>query len=288
MDKADCLVERYESSEPFFNFGLRDYFKHKMYYWGELRYDVSDVHKPTHEAPSTLHCLNRVYPNAIEIGQPVAQLPKWRMGIAVVVCIFMVGMWLVLSPDNYSLGDMLHWSVFIALLPVYLGLLTVWYAYRLNNMEGRQTVLFNRKTRQVIAYQIREPGFFKFWDTGKAQIKVLPWKNFRVRVYFCSEGRGNQYTLLGLFWSQREDPEKLREVVRIYDEGASEGVGYSFQLWEHIRQYMEEQGPPMQPGEQLAPDSKQPSPFPDSIIRKAGRKTYDPDQIHAMADNAND
>src|SRR5699024_3188379 len=111
------------------------------------------VHEPTHEAPSTLNCLNRVYPNAIEIGQPIPEAPKWRMGIAIVVCIFIVGMWVIVYPNNFSLDDMLHWSVVIILFPVYLGTLAIWYAYRLNNMPGRQTVLFNRKTRQVIAYQ---------------------------------------------------------------------------------------------------------------------------------------
>jgi len=248
MEKPSCLVERHEGSEPFFNFGLRDYFKHKMYYWGELRYDAGDVHEPTHEAPSTLNCLNRVYPNAIEVGQPGADLPKWRIGIAIFGWILMVGMWLVLfPPEHYSLDAMLHWTVFITLLPVYLGTLAVWYAYRLNNMPGRQTVLFNRKTRQVIAYQVQEPSFFKFWETGKARIKVLPWKNFRMRVYFCSEGRGSQYTFLGMFWSQREDPEKLRGIIRVYDDGDSRGGGYLFQLWEHIRQYYGG-GPPIRPG----------------------------------------
>src|SRR5699024_8684172 len=104
MEKPDCLVERHEGSEPLFNFGLRDYFKYKMYYWGELRYDMSDVHEPTHESPSTMYCLNRVYPNAIEVGQPGAYLPKWRMGIAIFVWFVMTVMWLVFfPPDSYTL-----------------------------------------------------------------------------------------------------------------------------------------------------------------------------------------
>ena len=283
MDKSDCLIERHEGSEPFFNFGFRDYFKYKMYYWGNLRYDISDVHKPTHKSPSTMHCLNRVYPNAIEIGQPISDAPKWRMGIAIVIWVFMAAMWLIVYLNSFSLSDMLHWSVFISLFPVYLGTLAVWYAYRLNNMPGKQTVLFNRKTRQVVAYQVQEPSFFKFWETGQAQIKVLPWKNFRVRVYYCSEGRGSQYTFLGMFWSHREHPEKLREIIRVYDEGARQESGYLFQLWEHIRQYVEEHGPPIRPGEQLGPNAEQPSPFPDNVTRKAGGEAYNPEKIQNMA-----
>ncbi|HLR24512.1 MAG TPA: DUF6708 domain-containing protein [Fodinibius sp.] len=206
------------------------------------------------------------------------------MGIAIFVCILMVGMWLVFfPPDSYTLDAMLHWETLLSMSPVYLGMLAVWYAYRLNNTPGRQTVLFNRKTRQVIAYQVQKPGFFKFWETGKARIKVLPWKNFRVRVYFCSEGRGNQYTFLGLFWSQEAHPEKLKEIVCLYDNGAARGGDYLFQLWEHIRQYMEEYGPPIQPGEQLGPDSTRPSPFPDEIIRKAGGEAYNWEKVEAMA-----
>jgi hypothetical protein len=283
MDNSDCLVERHEGSESFFNFGLWDYFKYKMYYWGELRFEASNVHERTHESPSTLFCLNRVYPHAIEIGQPVPVYSKWRMAIAIFVWIFMAAMWLIEYPNNFSLDDMLHWSFFITLSPLYLGTLAVWYVYRLNNMPGRQTLMFNRKTRQVIAYQVRKPGFFRFWDTGKPQIKVLPWKNFRVRVYFCDEGQGNKYSILGLFWSQKEHPEKLKDMVRLYKGDHSRNNGYQFRLWEHIRQYMEEHGPPIQPGEELGPDATEPSPFPDKIIRKAGGESYNWEKIKAMS-----
>ena len=74
----------------------------------------------------------------------------------------------------------------------------------------------------------------------------------------------------------------------MYDKGVRHEGGYLFQLWEHIRQYMEEHGPPIQPGEQLGPGSGQPSPFPDKIIRKAGGKVYDLKQIQAMATSEED
>lgn len=250
---------------------------------GELRYEASDVHERTHKNPSTLYCLNRVYPHAIEIGEPVPKYSELSMRIAISVLIFMMLLWVFLFFDDYSLGDMLHWSVLISLVPVYIGMLGVWWVYRLNNwMPSRQVVMFNRKTRQVIAYQVRKPGFFRFWDTGKAQIKVLPWKNFRVRIYFCG-GYYDKYNILGLFWSRRDHPEKLMDMIRVYKGGNDRNNSYLFRLWEHIRQYMEEHGPPIQPGEQLGPDSTEPPPFPDKIIRKAGGKTYDLEQIQSMA-----
>ena len=142
--------------------------------------------------------------------------------------------------------------------------------------------MFNRKTRQVIVYQVRAPSFLRIWDAGEAKLKVLPWEDFRIRVYLCSEGR-NSYTSLELFWSQKRNNEKIRDVIKIYDQGDPKEADELLMLWEYIRQYMEEGGPPIPSGEKLGPDASEPNPFPHKVIRKAGGEAYRPEEVRAMA-----
>ena len=54
-------------------------------------------------------------------------------------------------------------------------------------------------------------------------------------------------------------------------------------LWEHIRQYMEEDGPPLQPGDKLrATDLSRVPEFPPEIVAAAGGPALDQEAIDEL------
>ena len=131
-------------------------------------------------------------------------------------------------------------------------------------------------------------GFFKFWKGGSHGVPVAYKWDTQIRariynyIYFRGANLASEGFELGLL-AIREGTEN--EVEQLIQLGVQSNGFDSTQLalWEHIRQYMEEDGPPLQPGDKLrATDLSRVPEFPPEIIAEAGGPALDQDEINRL------
>ncbi|MFV8578311.1 hypothetical protein ACNRBH_03900, partial [Ralstonia pseudosolanacearum] len=104
-----------------------------------------------------------------------------------------------------------------------------------------------------------------------------PWDDVKVRSYkaiVSNAGKSfHESHWLVLLWGHLNEDGRaaVRDCVSIGYEGYFEDERL-FQLWEHIRRYMEEDGPPIQQGERLRKpvNNRKPMAFPPEVIAAAG------------------
>ncbi|KRE89690.1 hypothetical protein ASG87_02765 [Frateuria sp. Soil773] len=130
--------------------------------------------------------------------------------------------------------------------------------------------------------------FWKFWRKGGASpVQTVPWEATKVRSYKFIEAPGGRVFrdmyLLRLLWEDPAQPHKLKYWMNIGYKGWWEDERL-FRLWEHIRRYMEEDGPPIQPGETLRTTryGKLPK-FPAEVIAAAGGPAFSVEAVAALA-----
>ncbi|MBK5651637.1 MAG: hypothetical protein I4N50_08345, partial [Rhizobium sp.] len=89
-----------------------------------------------------------------------------------------------------------------------------------------------------------------------------------------------------LFWGEQDKQGRnvVKDCVPIGYEGYFEDERL-FQVWEHIRRYMEEGGAPIQPGERLREPatSRKPMEFPPEVIAAAGGPALGAAEVERMA-----
>jgi hypothetical protein len=135
-------------------------------------------------------------------------------------------------------------------------------------------VLFNRKTREVSFFTVIPMRFWKFWQrAGVGEVKTYRWDDAYARSYQLSEMTGEAMRssyLLALLWADPKQPRQCKEIVTIGYKGWWEDE-LLWRLYEHIRRYMEEGGPPIQPDERLRRSGTGKLPqFPPEVIAAAG------------------
>ncbi|TXD56871.1 hypothetical protein FUT88_17960 [Ralstonia sp. TCR112] len=91
---------------------------------------------------------------------------------------------------------------------------------------------------------------------------------------------------LVLLWGAQDEHGRnvVKDCVPIGYEGYFEDERL-FQVWEHIRRYMEEGGPSIQPGEQLRKpaNSRKPLEFPPEVIAAAGGPALSVAEVERLA-----
>jgi hypothetical protein len=88
---------------------------------------------------------------------------------------------------------------------------------------------------------------------------------------------------LALLWGEEDNPRQFKNFAYIGYLGWWEDA-MLWRLWEHIRRYMEEDGPPIQPGETLRTSGTGKLPkFPDHIIAAAGGPPMSPEEVDALS-----
>ena len=151
-----------------------------------------------------------------------------------------------------------------------------WWMYRLlQHTPPARPILFCRKARQIHYFVPHPPPFWKFWKPVPVEIRSHSWDDTRVRCYKTHHATGvtirEVFNLMLLWGGEDGNPRLLEDFVAVgFQDDYSDA--YIFQLWEHIRRYMEEDGPPIQPGEALRePGNKnKPLEFPPEILSAAG------------------
>ncbi|KAF1712639.1 hypothetical protein CSC70_00175 [Pseudoxanthomonas kalamensis DSM 18571] len=132
--------------------------------------------------------------------------------------------------------------------------------------------------------------FWKFWQKpGVGPVRTYRWEDVRARSYKLTEftgSAGRESYLLALLWGEESDPRQCKEIITIGYKGWWEDE-LLWRLYEHIRRYMEEDGPPIQPGETLRTSGfgKLPA-FPPEVIAKAGGPALSPEEVMKLADQA--
>ena len=251
-----------------------------------------DKHVPTHKMARTRKCLVAVHPNAIAIGAPAGSGSDAILGwIAIVfLTLFAVFLLLFLSEllNDYHLDYFLiDWCLVFSSASL-LG--AIWFYNDATKMPSDFPIIFNRKNRTVSFARPNRPKFFKFWEFTKSGFFTYSWDDVKVRSYKVrgtNAGKSfHESFWLVLLWGNVD--ESGRTAAK---DGVSIGyVGYFederlFQVWEHIRRYMEEGGPPIQPGERLRKpaNNRKPAEFPPEVIAAAGGPALSEAEVERLA-----
>ncbi|MCD7099530.1 DUF6708 domain-containing protein [Stenotrophomonas sp. MMGLT7] len=280
------LLPEWEGGEPLFKLSEQ---QRKSILGGKPhRVAPQDKSVPVHERASTCEALLAVYPDAISVGSVMGTGPERGdvgFGGWVILAVSIFALWV--SIYSIFFGHTIDWAIS---LPAFL----FFSAGSFHLLKSRyylpkdQPILFNRKTQQVTFSQIRFHPFWKFWVMPGFEAPVtVPWEAVQARSYkfvqFMGETVRDSYRLE--LWASSADDPKIP--------CARAAIGYlgwyeDEQLWrlyEHIRRYMEEDGPAIQPGEALRKPKKGRDliAFPEEVLATLGGPALSEEQVEALA-----
>ena len=282
-------VPVWDKPEPYFEFEPKDrkLMVARMKPW---RLVPDDKRIRTHMVAGTRDALDRVYENAIVIGSPVGKSPR-MLGIIFCLIISMIGILMFVDSALNSL-DNDYFGFFISVIIILISFLFDIWTIRAGYFIPRdQPIIFNRINKSISFVKVASPHFLFIWKPRPVIFRTYEWSLVKVRSYKYMEGsRGvmhDSYNLCLLWGDEPSNPKTFKDWVAIGYKGWWEDQRL-FQIWEHIRRYMEENGPPINPGEKLRegvytkkwgmamPD------FPPEVLAAAGRLLSD-DEVAALA-----
>ena len=300
------LVPEWKQPEPYFEPSEGAAKKMARYGFNKpWRVIPDDKRELIHELANTQDALIYVHKNAIVIGSP--QGGGGRKGFVFYVYFsgFMTLFFYFATfnfgiPNSYRtlFGERIYNENFISHAFIFSLLMLVSILFTFGSIFIFRTVyrtppdwpiMFNRETRVVTFFKQMPLDLFKFWMPIVSPPISCSWDDAKVRVYrvFMSRfGKTFYYALwLQMLWGGKDgNPKRLKDYVAIGFEGYEEDDGL-LQLWEHIRRYMEEDGPPIQPGERLRKpaNKRKPLEFPPDIIAAAGGPALSEAEVLALA-----
>ncbi|MCD9087052.1 DUF6708 domain-containing protein [Stenotrophomonas sp. SY1] len=246
--------------------------------------------------PVAFDAVLRVHPDALEVGTVRGEYSKdikwskfsaffmWAFGIfSLAIMLLSVGRGGEVNPlyELYIVGLFGFMSYFMLCFGSYF-----WRSAKVNSLDD--PVMFNRKSRLVYVLPYLKGGFFKFWVSGSHGAPVsYRWDDqIRARIYSYIYFRGANLASegfeLGLLAIREGTGNEVEHLIQL---GVQSNGFDSTQLalWEHIRQYMEEDGPPLQPGDKLrATDLSRVPEFPPEIVAAAGGPALDQEAIDQL------
>lgn len=161
-----------------------------------------------------------------------------------------------------------------------------WRLTKINSLDD--PVLFNKKSKAVYVLPYIKGGFFKFWVSGSHGAPIAYRWDDQIRariynyIYFRGANLASEGFELGLLAIREGTTNEVEQLIQL---GVQSNGFDSTQLalWEHIRQYMEEDGPPLQPGDKLrATDLSRVPEFPAEIVAEAGGPALDQNAINQL------
>ena len=289
VDKA-VLLPVWDKPDPYFN--VLDKLgtivpPHK----NPWRIKPDDNRVGTHEVAYTRECLVAVYPNAIAIGSPYGQdrsgggwIVVSLMLSLVLFCIFFAS---IVARSEYPSYPIIGITGFAATVGL---LIAIWALNFMIRTPPDWPILFNRKTRTITFIRPNLPKFLRFWGFKKSGAYTYSWEGVKVRSYkllVSNAGKSfhDSYWMV-LLWGTKDEHGRnvVKDCVPIGYEGYFEDERL-FQVWEHIRRYMEEGGPPIQPGERLRKpaNNRKPMEFPPEVIAAAGGPALNEAEVERLA-----
>ena len=237
-----------------------------------LRVMPNDKKQSVHLKPVSYRTVLRVLPEAIEVGTSMGEGVAKYLGVGGFLVI-LVALFMVIYPwFRNEEGFLLYGSLFFGVIFLLIGITFVRRAFF---SPSDHPTLFNRKTRQVHVIPLKPLNFLKFWEKGKpGKMKTYSWDNVTARTYRRLDVPGGTVarteTAMELLCMTEENPKVVDEMVSLGMTGTWSDNN-QVALWEHIRRYMEEGGPPLQPGDQLRKINHDKLPeFPPEVVEAAG------------------
>ncbi|MGY0611401.1 DUF6708 domain-containing protein [Luteimonas sp. A501] len=275
-DRDDgMLVPEWKQPEPELEFSQKQrktnlYAKKKP-----LRVMPKDKRQPVHAVPLAHNAVVRVRLDAIEVGT--------IQGEGVAKYLGLLGALLLIFPLFFLFGAiksvLAGFSYFLAiqfLLSSLIVFVLCLYMIRRGFLSPSDyPVQFNRKNRKVHVIPIKRLSFFKFWEKGApGALRSYRWEDVQARTYRRLDVPGGTVarteTVMQMLCTTPEQPTKVDLMVDLGVTGTWRDAT-QVQLWEHVRRYMEEEGPPLNPGDTLRKTNYDKLPdFPPHVVAAAG------------------
>lgn len=282
---SEVLVEVWNKPDPYFDIG--DQFRlmppGRFNPW---RVGPDDKKSATHMLASTRDSLVTIFPNAIAVGSPVAKgksMAGWGGMMA-------AGFGLVSMAYAIILAFTGTPNPMMAILAIIFGLFFllcfIWSFRRLFMSVSDWPIVFNRKTRQVTYLPAFIMPFLKFWKSPPQEWHTVSWEEVKVRTYKHMETNAGKsfHDSYNLFLLWGGENHALNGYVSIGNEGYFEDETL-WMLWEHIRRYMEEDGPAIPHGEELRPKTRgKPVIYPPDLIAAAGGPALSAEAVDKFAE----
>ncbi|WP_423368415.1 DUF6708 domain-containing protein [Burkholderia sp. LMG 32019] len=274
-EKSDyrVLLPEWNQADPYFNKFPGKLANTRQGVTPPWRVASDDKRRPAHETASTCDSLLNIYPNAIEVGTPMGAGGK-TVFLILGVLMGLLGAGGIGYGAVLTLQEVPVLGVVMCLVTLVFLLFAV-FSLRMALFSPRDLpVLFNRKDRSVSFTPYVTPSFWRFWEKGGAgAVRTRAWDDVKVRSYKWTQFTGaaaRESYFLSLLWGEAGNPRSCAEIVNFGYTGWWEDA-MLWRLYEHIRRYMEEDGPPIQRGETLrrTGTGKLPT-FPAEIIDAAG------------------
>ena len=272
-EERGILVPEWKQPEPELEFTKQQRSRNIFAKKSPLRVMPCDKSRSVHRISGTNRSVLRIHPDGIQVGMSTGEGIASSLGLLGLIFIgAVVFVWGAALPV-LDFSVVLFSVVSIALL----GLLLVGgvFVRRAYFSPPDHPVMFNRKTRKVQVLPIKALNLFKFWKGGKAgELRTYNWDNVQARTYRRLDVPGGTVarteTTLQMLCTTPEQPKLVDLIVSLGFTGTW-ADNEQVKLWEHIRRYMEEGGPPLQPGDELrkVDHSKLPQ-FPPEVIAAAG------------------
>lgn len=277
--KKSVLIPLWDKPEPFFEFSGKD--RNLLVARYEPRRVIDDKRESCIALASSQNAVNRIFPNAIEVTSPAAQMARggtffFGFFVAAFALFFLFFLGSMIR-DSASFGLML-----VPFIGFFIFTLAAIWIFRAPFIQPTDLpVIFNKKTRQVSFMKMRLPNLLKFWAPLRTEYKTYSWDQAKVRSYqVTSRAVGTRAITsstagrLCILWGNDPGaPAQFKDWAAVGFNAEDERL---LQLWEHIRRYMEEGGPAINPGEELHKgvyDSKWNAPapqFPSDVLAAAG------------------
>ncbi|MDB0514580.1 hypothetical protein LBW60_14735 [Ralstonia solanacearum] len=285
----EVLLPVWNKPEPYFEFmdKLKPILSPGKNPW---RVASDDKRISTHKLARTRKCLVAIHPHAIAISSPYGR-DRSLVWFAVVLLATFSAMFAysLITELMSDVVDIVGVSICIFAIVIFFfcGMWAFNFAAR---MPSDWPIMFNKVDRTVSFIRPTRPKFFKFWQFTNSGVVTYPWDTVKVRSYkviVSNAGKSfHESYYLVLFWGgQNEFGKKVvMDCVPIGYFGYFEDERL-FQVWEHIRRYMEEEGPPIQSGEQLRKpiNNRKPMAFPPEVIAAAGGPALSVAEVERLA-----
>ncbi len=287
----DVLIDVWNRPEPYFRFTLPKFSRGFLGRHKPWRIAPNDKTIPVHVLAGARRCLIAVCPDAVIVGSPAAKGKGYAGGLSIAISLgflLFFGYMEFLSFKDSMLESELFYGVMFGLV----CFLQSWFTRNWLCTPRDWPIIFNRKDRTVTYSPVTAPSFWKFWSTKvKQQFRTASWDEVRVRSYKYRQSNAGRsfhdsYSLLLLWGGEGGDPRALSQAVAIGYQGYFEDE-LLWMLWEHIRRYMEENGPAIPHGESLRPRTRgRPIEYPPAIIKAAGGPPLSEAEIARIAATA--
>lgn len=282
----------WDGAEPYFKFTLVKYAKGFFGKHDPWRVEPRERSQSVHKMAGGNGALIDVFQDALVVGSAMGGANRTLafLGASVFALVGVLGPLSVLPIALRQ--DQIGVMVLILLMSSLFVLLFIWTLKLAFFMPKDFPSIFNRKTREVTFLPQSMPKYWKFWSTElKRPYQTEKWDDLRARSYsFVGTNVGRSFNesckLMMLWGGLNNDPKALREAVEIGFTGHYQDE-LLWMLWEHIRRYMEEDGPAIRRGEKLRElGPGKPIVYPPEVIAAAGGPPLSREEVARMAAEA--